>query len=279
MSTLRLNRDEAKPRRWRQRALCATAMLFAASMSCAALAGVKKVPYPEIKVTVNQPYAPDAAFQKMHAAFAEAVAKKDAAALFGLVAPMFFWTVNGGPADGLDLGRNAVDNFKVVFGFRAPGKDQDGGVENGPYWDVLEGFAGNATFYPANDASSLICGPLGAEVVDAQAYEQARKKVETGDDGAEWYFTLRETAVAKAPGDAGAPIAKVGTIAVPLISTFPAAKDGQPAPQITHVEVLLPSSKSGWVPVNSVLPMVTDRLCYAKTPNGQWKLALVDQAG
>src|ERR1051326_6372540 len=133
MSTPRLNRDGCKPRRRRQRALCAAAMLFAASMSCTALAGVKKVPYPEIKVTVNQPYAPDAAFQKMHATFAEAVAKKDTAALLGLVAPMFFWTVNGGPADGLDLGRNAIDNFTVVFGFRAPGKDQDGGVENGPY--------------------------------------------------------------------------------------------------------------------------------------------------
>jgi len=254
-------------------------MLFAASMSPTALAGVKKVAYPEIKVTVNQPYAPDAAFQKMHAAFAEAVAKKDTAALFDLVAPMFFWTVNGGPADGLDLGRNAVDNFKVVFGFRAQGKDQDGGVENGPYWDVLEGFASQSTFYAANDASSLICGPLGADVADQQAFEQARKKVETGDDGAEWYFTLQQTAVAKAPGDTDAPVAKVGAIAVPLISTFPVAKDGQPAPQITHLEILLPSSKSGWVPLNSVLPMVTDRLCYAKTPDGQWKLALIDQAG
>jgi hypothetical protein len=279
MSVLGLNRDGCKPRPWRQRALSAAAMLFAASMSCTALAGVKKVPYPEIKVTVNQPYQPDAAFQKMHAAFAEAVAKKDAAALFDLVAPMFFWTVNGGPADGLDLGRNAIDNFKVVFGFRAQGKDEDGGVENGPFWDVLEGFASLSTFYAANDASSLICGPLGADVVDPQAYEQARKKVETGDEGVEWYFTLRETTVAKAPGDAGAPIAKVGAIAMPLISTFPAAKQGQPAPQVTHVEVLLPSSKSGWVPVNTVLPMVTDRLCYAKTPNGQWKLALIDQAG
>jgi hypothetical protein len=254
-------------------------MLFATSMSSAALAGVKKVPYPEIKVTVNQPYAPDADFQKVQAAFAEAVAKRDAAALFGLVAPMFFWTVNGGLADGLDLGRNAIDNFKVVFGFRVQGKDEDGGVEDGPYWDVLEGFAGHSTFYAANDASTLICGPIGADVADPQAYEQARKKVETGDDGAEWYFTLKETAVAKTPGDAGPPIAKVGVIAMPLISTFPVAREGQPEPQITHVEVLLPSSKSGWVPVNSVLPMVTDRLCYAKTPNGQWKLALIDQAG
>jgi hypothetical protein len=283
MLDLRANRDrllhDDLRRRSRQRALSAAAMLCAASMSFTALAGVKKVPYPEIKVTVNHAYEPDAAFQKMRAAFAAAVAKKDAATLFDLVAPMFFWTVNGAPADGLDLGRNAIDNFKVVFGFRAQGKDEDGGVENGPYWDVLEGFAGLSTFYPANDAGSLVCGPLGADVVDQPAYEQARKKVETGDEAADWYFTIQETAVAKTPADAGAPIAKVGVVAMPLISTFPAAKQGQPAPQVTHVEVLLPSSKSGWVPANAVLPLVTDRLCFAKTPKGEWKLALIDQAG
>jgi hypothetical protein len=163
-----------------------------------------------------------------------------------------------------------------VFGFRAQGKNEDGGVEKGPFWDVLEGLAGLSTFYTANDAGSLVCGPRGADVVDQQAYEQARKKV--GDEAVEWYFTVQETAVAKTPGDAGTPIAKIGVIAMPLISTFPAAKEGQPAPQITHVEVLLPSGKSGWVAANSVLPMVTDRLCFARTPDGQWKVALIDQA-
>jgi hypothetical protein len=283
MLILRINRDRSPHgklrRRSRHRALSAAAMLFAASMSFTAFAGVKQVAYPEIKVTINHPYEPDAAFKKMHAAFAGAVAKKDQAALSDLVAPMFFWTVDGAPADGLELGRSAIDNFKVVFGFRAPGKDEDGGVVNGPFWDALEGFAGLSTFYTANDAGSLVCGPLGADIVDPQAFEQARKKVETGDEAVDWYFTLRETAVAKAPGDTGAPIAKVGVVAMPLIGAFPAATQGQPAPQITHVEVLLPSGKSGWVPANSVLPMVTDRLCFAKTPKGEWKLALIDQAG
>jgi hypothetical protein len=249
-------------------------MVVVATLCFGALAAVKKVPYPEVKVTINEAYKPDPVFEKMRSAFTAAVAKKDVAALTELVAPTFLWTVNGQPADKMDLGRDAPYNFKVVFGFRTPGKDEDGGVENGPFWDTLAAFAADLTYYQANDTGDLVCGPIAAEVVDDKVYQQARKNVETGDEGADWYFTLAETSVAKAPGDAGAPLAKVGVVAMPLVSTYPPT----PAPQVSHVEMLLPSGKSGWVPVASVLPLVADRLCYARTPSGEWKIALLDQA-
>jgi hypothetical protein len=258
--------------------LASTIMLAAVTFAFSVHAGVKKVPYPEVKVTVNEPYKPDAAFEMMRAAFADAVAKKDAAALLALVAPTFLWTVDGQPADEMDLGRDAVDNFKVVFGFRAPGKNEDGGVENGPFWDALGAFAADVNYDKASDAGNLVCGPIAADVADEKVFEQARKKVETGDEGAEWYFTFAETAVTKAPGDTGAPLAKLGTVAMPLVSIYPPGKEGERAPQPTYVEMLLPSGKSGWIPAASVLPLVTDRLCYATTPAGDWRIALVDQA-
>jgi hypothetical protein len=40
---------------------------------------------------------------------------------------------------------------------------------------------------------------------------------------------------------------------------------------------LLPSGKTGWVPVANVRPLFVDRLCFAKTGN-DWKIALYDQA-
>ncbi len=46
----------------------------------------------------------------------------------------------------------------------------------------------------------------------------------------------------------------------------------------THFEVLLPSGRSGWILVSAVRPLVTDRLCYAKNPNGDWRIAIYDQA-
>jgi hypothetical protein len=253
---------------------------FAAALVAATpgLAEVKKVAYPEVKVTLEKPFKPDAAFEKMHAAFIAAVKRKDLAALTALVAPTFLWTVSDQPADELDLGRDAVHNFKVAFGFRALGQDVDGGVDNGPYWEVLAAFAEDTGFYIANDAGNLVCGPVAAEVADDKAFEQARRKIDAVNEPVEWYFTLAETAVAKAPGDTGTPVAKVGTIALPLISFYPPEKEGAPPPPPTHFEVLLPSGRTGWVPVSAVRPLETDHLCYARTPAGEWKIAAIDQA-
>jgi hypothetical protein len=256
-------------------------LLTAAVVAVSALpaaAALKKIAYPEVKVTLNKPYKPDAAFEKMHAAFLDAVKRKDAQALAALVAPTFLWTVGDQPTDELDLGRDAVHNFKVAFGFRALGKDSDGGVDGGPYWDVLSSFADDPTYYAATDSGNLICGPIGADLVDDRAFEQARKKIETANEAAEWYFTLGDTNVAKAPGDTGAPVAKVGTVALPLLSFYPPEKEGAPPPAPTHFEVLLPSGRTGWVPVAAVRPLAADHLCYARTPSGDWKIAAIDQA-
>jgi hypothetical protein len=241
-------------------------------------AAVKKIAYPEVKVTLNKPYKPDAAFEKMHAALLDAIKRKDAQAVTALVAPTFLWTVGDQPADELDLGRDAVHNFKVAFGFRALGKDVDGGVDGGPYWDVLTAFADDPTYYTASDTGNLVCGPIAADVADDKVFEQARRKIETANEAAEWYFSLADTAVAKAPGDTGAPVAKVGTVALPLLSFYPPEKEGAPPPTPTHFEVLLPSGRTGWVPVTAVRPLAADHLCYAKTPSGDWKIAAIDQA-
>jgi hypothetical protein len=254
------------------------AAAVAVAVASPGAAEVRKVAYPEVKVTLNTPYKPDAAFEKMHAAFLDAVKRKDVAALTALVAPSFLWTVSDQPADELDLGRDAVHNFKVAFGFRALGKDVDGGVDNGPYWDVLTAFAEDPSYYLATDAGNLVCGPVSAEVADDKAYDQARRKIETADEPAEWYFTLGDTAVAKAPGDTGAPVGKVGAVALPLLSFYPPEKEGAPPPAPTHFEVLLPSGRTGWVPVTAVRPLNADHLCYARTPAGEWRIAAIDQA-
>jgi len=240
-----------------------------------AASAVKKVPYPEVKATLAEAFKPDAGFNAMHKAFADAVAKKDAKALFALVGPTFVWRSGGVLVDQFDLGASAVQNFKVVFGFRAAGAKTDGGVDDGPYWDTLASFAEDSTFFTPEDTENLVCSPTTADVADEDVFEQAERKI--GDD-AVWYVTLAETPVAKAPGDTGAPIATVGTVVMPMLSSYPPSTNDKAPPKTTHFEVLLPSGKSGWVPASAARPFDSDRLCYAKTESGEYKIVAYDES-
>jgi hypothetical protein len=257
--------------------LLGAAALMAVTFGVAPAAAVKRVPYPEVKVEAFPIYEPEPAFAAMRKAFAEAAAKQDSAALFALVGPTFVWTAQGELADDFDLGRDALHNFKVVFGFRGLGKDVDGGVEKGPFWTALAAFAEDATYYRETEGGNLICGPIGATVSDDQVFEQAQKKIDTADETAEWYFPIRETSVSKSPGETAAPLAKLGKTAVPVLGSHPPSQEGQAGAPPTHFEVLLPSGKSGWVPVATVRPLVSERLCYAKTAGEDWKIVRYDQ--
>lgn len=242
---------------------------IAALMNVQPALAIKRGPYPEVKVEVAGAFAPDDAFKAMRKSFADAVSKKDTAALFRIVGPTFLWTTEEGRNDQFDMGRSALDNFKVVFGFRAPDADADGNVENGPYWDTLAAFAAEDTFYEVEDAGNLVCSPAAGEVADSELYDKAQASF--GDDDApEWYFTLRPVSVAKSAGDKSE-IAKIGTVALPLLSVSP--EQGTPS----QLEVLLPSGKSGWIPATAARPLQSERLCFAKTPKGEWKIVQYDQ--
>jgi hypothetical protein len=265
----------ADHRHWLALSLISLALVF--SFAARAVAAVKRVPYPEVKVELNEAYVPDAGFQALIASFAAAVEHKDSQALFALVGPTFVWTAGGNITEDFDLGRDALHNFKVVFGFRAGGADTDGGVENGPFWDALAAFAEDRTFFKAFDSGKLICGPLGANAADDDVLEQARSKIEPADEQADWYFTLGDTAIAKSPGDHGPPVAKVGKVALPVLGTAPRGKDGEPVPTPEFLEVLLPSGKTGWIAAASAKPLAAERLCYAPTVSGEWKIVGYDQ--
>ena len=253
---------------------CAIGLTLGTLAATPALA-LKKVPYPEVKVDVAEAFQPDATFNAMRQAFSAAVTAKNADALFALVGPTFVWTLEGGPTDEFDMGRGPVDNFKAVFGFRAPNAAADGGVEGGPFWDGLAWYAADGTFFKAPDAGNLVCGPISANVANEKTFEQAQKKLDTNDadDPAVWYFTLTETTATAAPDEKAPAVGKLGKVAVPLLRFHP----DQEGVKATHLEILLPSGKSGWIPVAAARPMMSNRLCYAKTPAGEWKIAAFDQ--
>jgi hypothetical protein len=253
-------------------------LLIVVAVGTPAAAAIKKVPYPEVKVELAEPYKPDPGFTAMRKAFSDAVAKKDGEAMSALVGQIFLWTMGGQIVDQYDRGRDALYNFKVAFGFREAGKDADGGVEGGPYWDLLASFATDDSAYlPIADNANMVCVPTVATIADDKVFDQARNKIETKDEGADWYFTVAETTpVAKVAGDRGPPVGKVGKVALPVLSTQPPSQEGKSITP-THYEVLMPNGKSGWVPASAIRPLSGDQLCYAKTPKGEWKIVSYDQ--
>jgi len=259
----------------RDLAILVTATVFAIAAGTACLADVKEVAYPAVKVQLPDAYHPDVAFQKTQKSFADAVAKKDAPALFSLVGPTFVWTSGGELDDQFDFSGDALQNFKVVFGFRGFGKRVDGGVADGPFWDTLAAFAATATF--DNSAQTLVCGPISADIVDSNAFENVKKTI-GADDSVDWYFTVADTSVTAAPTGGGSPIGHVNQIALPVVDVYPPVREGQSGPPTTQLKVLLPSGKSGWIPISAAISLNADRLCYAHLPSGEWKIALFDQA-
>jgi hypothetical protein len=241
-------------------------------------AAIKKLPYTEVKVDLSDVHQPDAAFKTMRKAFADAVSKKAATALFALVGPTFIWTVAGGNTDQFDQGRDALHNFKVLFGFREAGKSEDGGVQDGPYWDSLASFVPDSLgFFETADATNLVCSPMLASIADEKIQEAAEKKLGTDDDPVEWNVVITETAVAKTPGDTGPPVAKINKVAVPVLANHPPSPQNGPAVTPTHIEILLPTGRSGWIPASAAIPLFSDRLCFSKTASGDWKISGFDQ--
>jgi hypothetical protein len=248
---------------------------FAVGIGTTAAEATKRSPYPEIKVNVVESYGDDAEFAAMRKAFEDAVEKKDGDALAALAGPIFVWTKGGELADDFDPGRDAVHNFKVVFGFRAPDKDADGGVEGGPFWEMLRTFANDPTSF--RKSGYLVCTPTMANIVDDSVFEVADGRLGTDDDPVEWYFTLGDTAVTKTPDDSGPPIGQLGAVLVPLLSVYPPEPEKGPAPPATHYEVLMSNGRAGWIPVAAARPFSSGHVCYAKTSTGQWKIVLFEE--
>jgi hypothetical protein len=123
----------------------------------------------------------------------------------------------------------------------------------------------------ANDAGTLVCGPMTAEVADDNAFEEARRKIDAINEPVEWYFTIRcrdarrhGARRQRHPGRQGRDNCDA------LIGFYPPEREGAPPPP-THYEVLLPSGRTGWVPVTAVRPLktITFAMPASQTVNGR----------
>jgi hypothetical protein len=211
-------------------------------------------PYKPVAIQLPKPVN-DQTFVAFRKQVSGIAAKKDRAALARLVSQNFFWIADD--KDVADKKKPGIDNLAKAIGL--DGKDPPG-------WDLLTGYAEEASADTDPQRAGVLCGP-GEPTFDEKAAEELAKTTQT--DPGEWGYPSSDgVQVRSGPEPTSAPSEKLG---LHLVRVYP---DDSPnsAVYADALRIVLPSGKVGFVQIDSILPLVTDQLCYVKEANA-WKIA------
>jgi hypothetical protein len=204
----------------------------------------------QLPAAANEP-----AFASFRKQLADIAKRKDRAALQKFVViKNFFWEGEGG--NKLNPKASSFDNFASAISL--DDKDDSG-------WEILAAAAEEPTLEADPDHNGVMCGPASPQI-DEQAFVDLIK--ETGTDADEWGYPNAEKLEVRAAAKPDAPV--IETVGMGLIRVYP--EDNATTEPATTVRVVTPAGKLGYVPIASVLPIVTDQLCYIKDAGG-WKIA------
>ena len=219
-------------------------------------APVPPAAYKPVPVKPAQPVA-DPAFNSFRQQLAGIAQKKDRPALARVVARNFFWIPED--KDIADTKKPAIENLAKALGL--DGRDPPG-------WEVLAGYAGETTADPINDPQhpGVICGPGGPVFEDA-AFEELMTTTQT--DPAEWGYPASNGIEVRSGPQLSSPV--IEKLGMHLVRAYP---DDSPASAVQGdtLRIVTPSGKLGFVPVDFLLPLATDQLCYVKEGTA-WKIA------
>jgi hypothetical protein len=218
--------------------------------------------YKALPVKLPQPVS-DASFEAFRKQLTTIAGKKDRAALAQVMAPTFFWIPEND--DVADKSKSPIDNFAKALGL-------DG--NDAPGWDTLASFGGETTADPLKDPKrqGVICGP-GLPVIDEKAFEALIKVTQT--DPAEWGYPSADGIEVHAGAEPNTPVTE--KLGLHLIRAYP---DDSPAGTVHNevIRIVTPSGKLGFMPIELLLPLAGDQLCYSKQ-GGAWKIAGVIGGG
>jgi hypothetical protein len=207
-------------------------------------------PYQPVAVAPALPFA-DPGQQELRKSLAEAVQRKDRAALAKLiVAHGFFWLQD---RDLADPAKPGIDSLARAIGLDAPG---------GAGWDLLEAYAADPTAAEMPQHKGVFCAPSPPRF-DARALVSLFEKTQI--DPTEWAYPLADGTEVRAAPQPNAPVIdKLGMVFVHVLP------DDSATPPFVHVA--LPSAKTGYIPVSAIAPLAVDQICYSKA-DGAWKIA------
>ncbi len=211
-------------------------------------------PYKPVAITLP-PALNDPSFGAFRKQLAEIAQKKDRAALAKLAAPNFFWIPED--TDIADKKKSAIENLAKALSLE--GADAIG-------WEALGAYAAEATAMADPQRNGVFCAPA-EPAFDEKAADELANATQT--DASDWAFPLRDGIEVRATTKADAPVVdKLGLYLVRVLS------DDSPANAVlaAFLKVMTPAGKVGFVPIDSVLPIGGEQLCYLKDAGG-WKIA------
>jgi hypothetical protein len=210
-------------------------------------------PYKPLPITLP-PALSDPSFDAFRKELAEIAQRRDRAALAQRVAADFFWIPE--QADLADKNRPAIDNITRALGLDVP---------DGVGWDTIAAYAGEANAAADPQRPEVYCSPVEPGFDDAAADELANA---TQTNATDWVFPVRDGIEVRSAARQDASV--VETLGLYLVRVIP---DESPANAVLSViKVLTPSGKIGFIPLESVLPIGGEQMCYVKQSSG-WKIA------
>jgi hypothetical protein len=211
-------------------------------------------PYKPVPITLPQALN-DPSFDDFRKRLAEVARNKDRSGLAQIVAERFFWIPE--EADIADKKAPAIDNIAKAFGL-------DGAEAIG--WESLAAYAAEGSTMADPQRAGVYCSPAEAGFDDKAADELATM---TQTDATDWVFPIRDGVEVRSAAKQDAPV--VEKLGLYLVRVLP---DDSPLNAVlaAFAKVLTPSGKVGFVPVESVLAIGGEQLCYVKEASG-WKIA------
>jgi hypothetical protein len=211
-------------------------------------------PYKAVPIKLA-PAMNDASFEAFRKQLAEIAQKKDRAALAKLMASHFFWIPED--KDLADKKKSAIDNLTKALNLN----DKDGFG-----WEALGAYAAEASAGADTQRQGVFCAPAEPAFDEKAADELANA---THTDAADWAFPARDGIEVRETAKNDAPVVdKLGLHLVRVLA------DDSPANAVTaaFIKVVTPAGKVGYAPVDTILPIGGEQLCYAKE-GGAWKIA------
>jgi hypothetical protein len=211
-------------------------------------------PYNPVSVTPAGPFS-DASYAAFRANLADVAKKKDRAGLANLVVPQgFFWVQNKNLAD---PSKSGIDNLAKAIDLDNP---------NGGGWAIIASDAADPTLAELPQNKGLFCAPA-PPAFDPRAFQALFEGTDT--DPTDWGYLVRNGVEVRSAADPDAPVIdKLGLYFVRVLPDSAPPSGGAPA----FLHVALPNGKSGFILLNSIVPLASDQICYVKDADS-WKIA------